>query len=327
MNINSMKRALQYFLCVLALISISACDGGLFGTGDGTPIIDASTDNMDGNTGESSTVGTSTGADGSTTSGGSDTTGTSTGDMMSGGSSNTPTFGTEIVFTNNSVTLSGQQRLVDVINTSSNAINFSYTANDTDTLNTDSLEKLLGTSGVAMGQSSNYVAINTQQSRYYIFNNSTNDIISVFGPAELDPNTATTLWVSDSATDNAQNTLTVETTALVTSIQTSDPSLVKVRIIDAANVGASSNLESMGLLSSGNNPGGIDVTFSSGTVNNQVSTYKELPAGQYEFHIGDVRFSEQLLELAAGTVYSIVILNADNQTLLVKPDSELTIQD
>ncbi len=332
MKINSINCALRYLLCVMALISISACDGGLFGTGDGTPIIDASTDNLGVSTGESSTSGTSTSVDGSTTSDGNSngttggTTGTTTGDMMSGGSSTAPTFGTDVVFANNSVTLSDQQRLVDIINTSSSTINISYTEAASDTPNIDNLAKLFGSTGVASGKASNYVAINSQQSGYYIFNNSNNDIIGSFGPADLDPNTTTTLWVSDTNLDVTQSSSAVEITALVSSVQTSDPSLAKIRIIYAAPADTTITEGTMGLLSSGDNPGGIDITFNS-SENERVSAYQEVPAGEYELHVGDVRFSEQVLELAEGGVYSIVLISVSNRMLLIKLDSNLTTQD
>jgi len=109
---------------------------------------------------------------------------------------------------------------------------------------------------------------------------------------------------------------------LIVASGTTDPTLAKVRIAQAAafdNIDASAELT---LLSAGSNPGGIDTAFSAISYVNSNSDYIEVPAGDYELTDPLQRISPQALTFEGGTVVTLVLTDNSQVPVLVVVESQ-----
>jgi len=101
---------------------------------------------------------------------------------------------------------------------------------------------------------------------------------------------------------------------LATETQTSDPGLAKVRIVQGGVLGDASIEAPLRLQSAGANPGGMDFTFEPLSFENPDSQYSELSAGDYELvDIAD-RFSPFAVSLTGGITYTLILTGDGSDT-------------
>lgn len=109
--------------------------------------------------------------------------------------------------------------------------------------------------------------------------------------------------------------------ALVTETTTNDPTLARVRVVDAGLIDADSSMVSLTLLATGAEPSGVDIEFASLNSDNTNSEYLDVPTGEYE--LGDELnlITPQTLSFSGGTVYTIIFTGAATDEIFVVNDT------
>lgn len=340
MTNNAMKVYIGRSLMLVILLLVSACDGGIFGTGGPDNInmntMDAgapTTDGQVGSTAGASVSGTegdtnstansveqgtadagSTGnAAGTTDAGNTDgfTDGTTTtegitdgGGTDSGQGSDTPVMGSN-QFTNNQATLDTADIRLNLINTASIPVN----ANESAVANAP---LLFGDNGVQLNMLSNTATLQRNNTSINIVDHNTRaEIVFSFANVTVLDATFTTLLVRENGGQ-------IDAIPLTTLTKTSDPMLAKVRIVQADVLGNASAEAMFQLQSAGANPGGIDERFGPLSFVAPISNYTDIPNGDYELIDELGRIENQALTFVGGNVYSIIVLgNGTNPILLV----------
>ncbi len=345
MTSNLSKNRIVKCLLFSCVLLISACDGGIFGTGgaddadliegidagdnsgltdgvsendtQGTAGFDASnssdTANMTGSPSESgTTTGSSTSGDttGGTTGG--ETTGETTGDTtasapITGGNVND----NEIEgFVNNTPTLGTPAARISLFNASTQTLNVIETGVNPETLLFEPADIVPGALSSTANLSNNITSLSIVDSE------NVTEALLTFSNIEVADSTLTNIVVRQNADTISVITLTTETT-------TSDPTLARVRMVQAGSLGDTDIISTMQLVSAGDNPGGIDLSFSPISFSDAQTDYLELPAGQYQLSDNANRIAEQVLSLSGGVVYTIVLTGDGDNTVVVINDTQM----
>lgn len=322
----------------ISVLLLTACDGGIFGTGgpdepimtsnaeagalpDNT-IASASTDGTSTSPIDSaSNTGTDTGAIGTdagtvesdSDAGVSDAASTTTDEGISHAGSDGSSAGTTTAsvsanengeFANRTPTLEGSDAQVLVVNLSTKTLN----------ITSPSLEQAVAMfeiEGVAPDTASESTPLNNNATNLIISDNSTDEVLIKYSDFNADPSTLSTLLMREDEGG-------INAVLMVTETQTGDAELAKVRIVQGDTLGDASTESPLRLQSTGNNPGGMDINFGPLTYDRPESEYSELFAGDYELVDEANRFIPFAVTLSGGTVFTLVLRgNGMNDVLII----------
>ncbi len=322
MNKQLHKGIIRFCLLCLAGLLV-ACDGGLFGTGDGSAddnlIItgggssDGITDSMETSpgidTGTSPATDTTAGPDEGDISN-VDPSGTATDTNAS--SPNTPQSGATRAFENtdqavNTVAVPFGQ----VLNLSTRRILLASNAPD---------ELLIDQPGLADNAISQHLALMEGTSSLYFLDATPEQpptldhTLFAIDPMTLDPSTVTTFIVRE------HNSI-IDVLPLRTQTSTVDQNLALVRLVQASALNDANKISSLKLNSTGPNPGGVDITFDNISYDGVVDdAYQSVPAGDYLLEDPTSGFSAQAISLEGGKVYTLIWLSLTEPVLQIHVD-------
>jgi len=341
-------RSLLFFSVLL----LSACDGGIFGTGGPDdldmgsaasipPITDSVANESDGGAGTVSGSDTDDTASGSSdgaqagdsaanTTAGTTGEGSTTGDAGVDGSSG-DTGGTDAgtdggetagVATPQSPELGSAPftNNTTTLTTSDVRINLINTTSlpiNVVESSAENLPVLFGNDGVAADTVSGTAALQANESSLDIINNSNADTVFSFPQFIASDATFTTLLVRD-------NGVQVDTVALVSLTTTTDENIARLRVIQADTLGDENASAVFMLVAAGANPGGMDAQFGPLSFVMPQADYTEVSSGDYELIDPLGRVATQPLSFAGGNVYTVVVL--DSGTALQVNDTEAASQ-
>lgn len=351
-NLN--KGHIANCLVLVCALFLSACDGGIFGTGGADdPIIpDAQSPNASGSDMTEADAGlasTDAGSDagfsdaGASDAGGSDS-GTSDAGSSDAGSTEdgstdagaTPGTAGDTGGTNN-LTTSGlppismitggtsherfENNTATVIGPGAWLSLVNITSRTLNTLETsvDPHRPLFSPEGVAPGAQSETIELsNTLTSLTIVDTDDTTESLVTYPEFEAIQASLTTIIVREAEQQ-------VSAVTLITETQASDPSLSGVRVVQAGTLGADVELTArLQLNSAGDNPGGMDFSLGPISYSNAQTDYAEVPAGQYELIDSQSRLSPQLLTFAGGSNYTIVLYGNETSFVALINDSLAT---
>jgi len=355
MTNRSTKAGIARGLFFIVVLLLSACDGGIFGTGGpdnidmsastsaDIPLTDSGVDTTDGTSSSESEASTDTSAGGTANSETGSTNGLAeasdagstdagaadggmppaTGDSTTG-SSNTgdPTSGSSIEdsgeFINNQASLDPTTittARINVINATSLSVNIIETGAET-----QPEFSLFGVSGVAANTLSGSAALLENETSLAITDNAT-PAMTVFSFTNFTADDATfsTLLVRE-------NDSQIDAVPLITLTATQDETIAKVRVLQAIPFSDASAEALINLQSAGANPGGIDQAFGPLSYVNPTTDYIDIPSGDYELIDSLGRFENQMLTFIGSNVYTVVLMENSSGPLLVINDTESAVQ-
>jgi len=333
-KINSVRGSAtaKVLLFVLVLL-ISACDGGIFGTGGPDDMLATTADtsdasvpnsNTDGTvaeatndleTNDSETVGGDTDDASATDEGAVDTSANMTNGSPAGNGDNTSTPMPVVnQFTNSLPTLDSPTAKINVVNTSSVSLNVIETGAPVSMA-------LFGVGGVAPDTQSSAVAVQSNGISLDIIDNETpTETIARFTSFVVDSATFTTLMVR-------QNGAQIDVIPLTTETKTTDSSLIKVRVVQAGTLGDPSVSATFNLQSVGTNSGGVvDRDFGPMSFSSTDFNYTEINQGDYQLTDTANRINSQMLTFEGGNVYTVIVLGESPNTVLLINDTQSAVQ-
>lgn len=341
-NTSGYKNCLFISLALL----LTACDGGIFGTGGpddlqmntadaSAPIAGAPTDS----TGASTTAGAEmqTGDSGNSGDGGANNAGidagitdggagaadagatdsgaadggfTDAGTAESMGSDTAgpvaPDF-TDGAFRNEQQTLDSPEARINLINTSDVFVNAIQTDTSTSPI-------LFSDAGVEPGSVSAAASLQVDQTGLRVVDNGNRtQAVSTLVDFSITQATFTTLLVRN-------NGSLIETIPLVSLTTTNDNMVSKVRLIQADTFAEQTATSLFTLQSAGTNPAGMDRAFGPLSFDSSVIDYVDITSGDYELTDELDRVQTQAISFAGGNTYTVVIV--DNGPALVVNDTE-----
>ena len=315
-----------------ALLLAGGCDGGLFGTGDGTDAdagpgpVDAApppTDDTGADAGPDAAGETDDDADDG---GGASTDGDDGDDGDDGASGEPPAVslpapgaGPDVDsgagdasdggFVNVQVTHDRGVPLLRGVNLTGAAVR--VVARRADGTDAD------GAIAVAPGTASAAVAVDPTTDALAVVDARSSATLAETGPVALGASTLTTL-VAFRAGDGA-----VRAVPLVTSATAPGGGVANVRaILASASGNAGDRVDGIGLRPAGDNPGGAGIDFAPAAAGSIASDYADALPGDYELVL-DGRGTGALVTLEAGSTYSLVPGDGDGATVLTIVDGAL----
>ena len=276
---------------LLLALTLGACDGGLFGTGDGVTAnnsIAGSTDPLD------MQLPTETSGD---TSLGISPIATPEMDTLDG-----------VAFDNTLVTTLRSDPLLNVVNLSDRTLALSL-----DTQNA----LLLDQPGLAPGAISELLVLPVGTNTLRLLNaNDSNRVFFTIDPLNVGASTLTTLIVRE--LDNG-----VDVVPLATQITSDDATLARLRLVQGVPLSDNTTVESeLRLVPAGENPGAAEVSYAGISFDNPASAYLSVPAGDYLLQDAQSRFPPQPLTVVGGGVYTVIIIGTDEPVLLIQVNSD-----
>lgn len=306
---------------LLLLLSLGACDGGIFGTGDGSDIIHP--DNAEGSdTDNGSTDGASGGATGGeeqpdagapSEPDDSDTGGSDVGEEAAS---------EQRAFENLQAGSDRDVPLLSVINLSQSRI----------TAFSDADAEALFAPAIQAGETSAPVAVPLSSQSLSVVLADTASLQLQLSPLNLGVSSVTTLIVRDrfadaqtdsNNTDPESGEPVVDILALPSSLSPSNDALARVRILQAYALEGDARTAQMLLLPAGNNPGGSEVSLGSVSPDSfqQMPDYREVTAGSYAVQDSLQRFTPVPLTLDEGQSYTLILTGSEAPIMIVQ-DSE-----
>lgn len=337
---NNNKSKLFTATMFAALLLLTACDGGIFGTGGGPDMmppgdndvaVNAGTEPNQSESGDDNgtdgalTSGTTGGAstDGGTTGGADgDTTGVATaGDSTTDGSSGNnetdmnvspnPEASVDLQFINDTAVLTTTEPRLTVLNASNITINVFESSVEPDAV-------LLSENGLAPQTiSSSVVLPGNENTLEFVNNNNLGELLGSYSQFAVADSTLSTVFVR-------QLDGTFFLHAAESQVSASDPGLARVRVAQASDLNDPSQSAQFSLLATGANPSGVDARFSAINFFAPVSAYVDIPAGDYEFSDALGRKDNETFSLSGGTVYTITVLGTGATPSLLNNDTAAT---
>jgi len=291
---NALRLPTTAVIAILCML-LTACDGGIFGTGDGDPI-DPISGSGDGSTSSTQTPGTS------------DTTGDTTGDTTSGtdgmtggmaDGSTTEAMGADtsstIAFQNMQPGGSSSTPRLRVLNVSTG--NVSIAANEVNNFIVNGLapEQDTGLLNIPIDTSSLLVIDTT--------NTGDPNFFHVFDPFDAAAFSVTTVIVRDQIADGSG--------VLALSSQTESNSMdtALVRLVQANTLGDATATATITLFSAAQNSSGSDVSFEGLSYEQGATEYTVVIPGSYTLSDGNSRFADTDFTIESGRVYTVVIVS------------------
>lgn len=323
---NKTTNTLRLFALLLLLSFLSACGGGIFGTGDGGDIqeIDASDDtgedgldeNTDGvddseidqspNTGEQGEGSGTEEADGEGESEGES-------EQIPG---DIPSAATTLSFSNNTPSgldpLDNNVPALKVINLTE--FDLSAVSELVDNIDPAVVE-------VSSQSTSGFLSVNIGESTINVFNQDSGEELVNLEPLNASEDSLTSLIIAQNdetapPTDSALTATAVDTRAVSAS-----SSMAEVRVIYIVE----SDLESIPeitLSPVADNPNGSSVVlYNRQIAEENITTYELVNSGSYALNTSDNSFSQQLITAEAGSVFTLVITGQSLTPVYVEVDS------
>ena len=310
-NLNSGQTALQWLLGLILLTLLTACDGGIFGTGDGSNDADIvgvdASDSGPSNTGDDND--------------GTENTSMGTEEESEAESPETSTDDIEApraAFENLLVGSNTDTPQVTLLNNSSLELNIS--------LSTSS--ELLFPDNIAPGQTSALTLLPSVETELVLIDSVDATALSVLSPLNLGAFSVTTLIARDQLelseqTETASVLPPVELVALASNTIAPDNSTATIRLLQVYPLDNNDTAAAMILTPAGSNPGATNVAL--GTISaaslGQDSTYQTINAGDYQLVDALARFAPVSLSIEAGVVYSLLISGRDSPVITLLEDS------
>jgi len=284
----------------LLLLTTVGCDGGLFGTGDGSEIVlptdgssSAPTPPIDGDPDLNPP------------------------DQPAAPDESETTPNREL---NNFLGTGNRELpLVTLINTSSQPLN----------VVSDVFSMPQSGTSVEPGFTSQYIELPQNQSSLIVINGDNSQPVFRFSPLALDVSSVTTLLAYDTPVSliDTPRTPALNVIALPTLTQSSDSSVATLRIVQSTQLDANDTAATMTLIPEGSNPGSGEVNFNDMSLANaSASTYSSVNAGTYQLQDSLARFAPVPISVEAASVYTLVITGNINPVLIISEDSDVIIQ-
>ena len=274
------KSVLQLLALAILTCTISACDGGLFGTGDGLPVV---TDNSD------------------VSEAGGDVT-------MAPGADTTPTPNTPTSFDNLQVGTTTTTPLINVINVSDQAI-ITLLSDDTNPL---------FTGPIAAGTFTQTATLQLGENNLTIIDAQNADELLSISPLNVGVSSLTTLIVRS----NAMRELDV--VALSSSSISLTPTMAQLRVVQSILVSNTDVTATFSLQPSGDSPGAAEVNFPNISVASASSSnYQSVSPGDYLLVDSLDRINPEIVNLQAGKIYTLIIVNNPETRILLHEDDLL----
>lgn len=299
----------RYRLCwpsvwLAVLLVVSACDGGIFGTGDGDITIlpdgdvvaNGSSDTPDGtNTGNSSTVPDDL-------------------DFVEAG------------FDNLLISGDNQSPILNVINVSGTVLSISH-GTGTQALIT----------ALASGETSQATGLPVSAQSISVFETGLPDNRVTLAPLNLAAFSVTTVIVRNALNVNSAN---IDPAALLEQLPSSTFELVPLRTLTSAGSSHSALLRIVQanaldeddsgatfiLRPAGSQPGSVDISFTNISAATALqSEYQALGAGDYEMLDSLNRFLPVPLNIESGKVYTLIVTGSQAPVLLIQQDSSIDL--
>ncbi|MBX2880462.1 MAG: hypothetical protein KTR32_11045 [Granulosicoccus sp.] len=307
---------------IILCVFLSACDGGLFGTGSDTlgtgSEINGSGLGVDGASAPDSP--TETGSDTDPTvdagngaaspdPGGSEPPG-GTGDMSETGSP-TDITPTQLSFSNTTPSGLSTPPLLKVINLTSIELN----------ARTNETGNALFSQSINAESTSATIELTVGENMLLLYDVQTSDVLAEFTSLNVASDSATTLLLRHHTTNINQDQFNVGVIALDTRLVTGAPGMSLVRLIQAEDLSTASESATFSLIPHGPNAGPTEVSFSNiDSEINPVTEYQLLAAGDYALNDSLGRFPDQILNLAPDNVYTLVITANSERVIYTEID-------
>lgn len=310
---------------LLAFIGLTACDGGIFGTSDGSADLIIPTDGssaagiedvMPGVSDSESAAGSTTDGSAGTSDGGTTDGSTTDGAQTAGGTTDGSPVVSEdnTIYGNfeNAVNTTGQNvALLTIVNVSHRDI---IVANE------NSAQALTNEAVIVSGASSAHVAVPMDE---FVLELRTATAIDdqpqpllAFMSLTLASGSLTTLVVRDHVNG-------VDIVPLQSELSSGGAGLARVRVVQGAALNNAGTVATLSLQSADPNPGGAEAIFNDLSFEMAASTYRDLPAGDYALHDSAGRFSPQAITLTDGVVYTLVVQGLTDPVLHIEQDNEI----
>ena len=309
---NCTQHAIQLIAVLFFSILLTACDGGIFGTGDssndlaeidaGDAISNGDMQPTDGGVGAGATEDTDSAtdtSDESTDTGASDEADTAE-------PAQTPVTD----FSNTTPSgITGPTALLPALKVI-NLSNLSLLATATDTA-----ETVLA----PVAQTSEFLSLNTGETTVNITNNDNGAMLAVLGPLNAVADSITTLVITDNTSDN--NTATINLDAFDTRAVVSATAMAEVRLI--AVPGSDATLAgSLRLTPDDTNADGVELVLSLNGGNDQTSiAYSLANPGAYTLNDFQGALAQQQIELQADTIYTLILSDNPQMPVYIEIDS------
>ncbi len=309
-SVHSLNRALRALAgALLLLLSLSACDGGIFGTGDGGDVI--LPDDVEGSGSSNGSGDGTAGADQGETDGG------ETADPDDGEDDDTASGdGADLQarpFENLQIASNRDTPLLSMINLSQSSV---IVVADTGTA-------ALFDPAVQSGQVASPVDVPLASEALRVIETDGNTAQWLLSPLNLGASSVSTLIIRDAVADNPADsssdepdafTPRLDVLALPSRLLPDSDGLVRVRLLQAYAIDGDERAAEMMLLPAGETPGGSEVSL--GSVSpagfQQAPAYREVMAGSYELRDSLQRFAAVPLTLDAGQSYTLIITGSES---------------
>ncbi len=275
----------------IILILLSACDGGIFGTGDSTTIDATGPISNEGPPGATPDNSMTPEAPGSNETDPADTSSQSMfQNLLTGGDNNQP--------------------LITVVNASSNRINATVADQSTPLFDTP----------VTTGSISNTVTLSTDTRALQIFSTEPSSTSVTFEPLDLAASSITTFIARDSV--SLMSTTELGVIALRTLRIAPDETVAHVRVIQANMLGNIDRATTFTLVPQGVNPGSNEVQFTDVSASITPSDdYTSVNAGTYVLTDTLARFTPVPITVIAGEMYTIILIDTVSPVAVLQNDS------
>ncbi len=316
------RAVLGTLAALLLLLSLGACDGGIFGTGDGSDIIQPdNAEDSDTANGSTDGAGGATGGEEQPDAGGPP----EPNDADSGEAGGDEGAASEQrAFENLQAGSNRDVPLLSVINLSQSRI----------TAFSDAAPAALFASAVQAGEVSAPVAVPLSSQSLSVVLADTASLQLQLSPLNLGVSSVTTLIVRDrfagaqtdsNNTDPESGEPVVDILALPSRLSPSNDALARVRMLQAYALAGDTRTAQMLLLPAGSNPGGSEISLGSVSPDSfqQIPDYREVTAGSYAVQDSLQRFAPVPLTLDAGQSYTLILAGSEALIVIVQ-DSEST---
>ncbi|MFK8076860.1 MAG: hypothetical protein AB8B84_09770 [Granulosicoccus sp.] len=296
------KTYLNRLLFISLVVLLSACDGGLFGTGDGSNTIQVET-GADSNPPDSDTRDPDPDSNPSTD----PVENPGTGD----GNSAPPATQTPVdsSFENLQAGTNSTTPGIHLINVSDRSIGVFNESNGSNVFSNP----------IPPGSVSDAAAIQLGENNLVVTDTTNDTAIAYIRPLNAGTSTLTTLIVRNTTGES----LDVVKLSSISISQT--PTVARVRVVQANSFGTTDSEATFMLLPFGNNPGGSTVLFNNiNSSSASEANYQLATPGGYRLVDSLGRFDDIPLDVGAGKIYTLIIQESATPPILVHEDDQLS---
>ena len=297
----SIKTCLTRLSLILLLCALSACDGGIFGTGDGSNNIQIIGDSDGGVPEENETDSEAPDTIGN------DAAPETEEDTNTDALSESETVSTS--FENLQVGTTSTTPGIHLINVSDRSITV---FNETTGAN-------VFAGPVLAGSVSDAAAIQIGDNNIVISETDNNTVVASIRPLSAGTSTLTTLIVRNTD-DSSLDVVKLSSTSISLT-----PTMAQVRVVQASVLGATDTSATFMLLPAGENPGGSAILFNNVSNDSAAdASYQIVAPGDYRLVDSLSRVDAASLSVEAGKVYTLIIQQGQDTPVLIHEDDQLS---